>query len=107
LGDTKSPSTLHKRALGIGRHIFGGHFLRFQSLNQRTRARYTENKSVVGSTYPFSPGCLRNVCAACSHRVPGAWGQPLLRMTFDFPENDIRMSQYIADKAGLAVKSTQ
>jgi gluconate 2-dehydrogenase alpha chain len=27
-----------------------------------------------------------------------AWGRPLLRMTFDFPENDIRMSQYIADK---------
>ena len=27
-----------------------------------------------------------------------AWGQPLLRMTYDFPENDIRMSQYIADK---------
>jgi gluconate 2-dehydrogenase alpha chain len=27
-----------------------------------------------------------------------AWGLPLLRMTFDFPENDIRMSQHIADK---------
>src|ERR1700731_1474382 len=27
-----------------------------------------------------------------------AWGQPLLRMTFDFPDNDVRMSQYIADK---------
>jgi gluconate 2-dehydrogenase alpha chain len=27
-----------------------------------------------------------------------AWGLPLLRMTFDFPENDIRMSQYVADK---------
>jgi len=27
-----------------------------------------------------------------------AWGQPLLRMTFDFPENDIRMSQHVADK---------
>jgi gluconate 2-dehydrogenase alpha chain len=27
-----------------------------------------------------------------------AWGQPLLRMTFDFPDNDIRMSQHIADK---------
>jgi gluconate 2-dehydrogenase alpha chain len=27
-----------------------------------------------------------------------AWGRPLLRMTFDFPDNDIRMSQYIADK---------
>jgi hypothetical protein len=26
LGDTKGQSTLHKRALGIGRHIFGGHF---------------------------------------------------------------------------------
>jgi gluconate 2-dehydrogenase alpha chain len=28
-----------------------------------------------------------------------AWGRPLLRMTFDFPDNDVRMSQYIADKA--------
>ncbi|MDB5561984.1 MAG: family oxidoreductase [Hyphomicrobiales bacterium] len=27
-----------------------------------------------------------------------AWGQPLLRMTFDFPDNDTRMSQYVADK---------
>ncbi len=27
-----------------------------------------------------------------------AWGKPLLRMTFEFPENDIRMSQYIANK---------
>jgi gluconate 2-dehydrogenase alpha chain len=28
-----------------------------------------------------------------------AWGLPLLRMTFDFPENDIKMSTYITDKA--------
>jgi len=28
-----------------------------------------------------------------------AWGQPLLRITFDFPENDIRMSQYLTGKA--------
>jgi gluconate 2-dehydrogenase alpha chain len=28
-----------------------------------------------------------------------AWGLPLLRMTFDFPENDIRMSAYITEKA--------
>ncbi len=28
-----------------------------------------------------------------------AWGQPLLRITFDFPDNDVRMSQYVADKA--------
>ena len=28
-----------------------------------------------------------------------AWGQPLLRMTFDFPENDLKMSAYVTDKA--------
>jgi gluconate 2-dehydrogenase alpha chain len=28
-----------------------------------------------------------------------AWGQPLLRMTFDFPDNDIKMSAYLTDKA--------
>ena len=28
-----------------------------------------------------------------------AWGRPLLRMTFDFPTNDLRMSEYITGKA--------
>lgn len=28
-----------------------------------------------------------------------AWGLPLLRMTFDFPENDLKMSAYLTDKA--------
>ena len=28
-----------------------------------------------------------------------AWGLPLLRMTFDFPDNDLRMSRYVTDKA--------
>ena len=28
-----------------------------------------------------------------------AWGQPLLRMTFDFPANDLRMSAYVTGKA--------
>jgi gluconate 2-dehydrogenase alpha chain len=28
-----------------------------------------------------------------------AWGLPLLRMTFDFPENDLRMSRYVTSKA--------
>jgi gluconate 2-dehydrogenase alpha chain len=27
-----------------------------------------------------------------------AWGLPLLRMTFDFPDNDIRMSKYVTEK---------
>ena len=28
-----------------------------------------------------------------------AWGRPLVRMTFDFPENDLKMSQYVTAKA--------
>jgi gluconate 2-dehydrogenase alpha chain len=28
-----------------------------------------------------------------------AYGQPLLRFTFDFPENDIRMARYLTDRA--------
>ncbi|HYD56214.1 MAG TPA: GMC family oxidoreductase [Burkholderiales bacterium] len=28
-----------------------------------------------------------------------AWGQPLLRITFEFPENDIRMSAYLTEQA--------
>jgi gluconate 2-dehydrogenase alpha chain len=28
-----------------------------------------------------------------------AWGLPLLRMTFDFPDNDLKMSAYLTDKA--------
>ena len=28
-----------------------------------------------------------------------AWGQPLLRLTFDFPPNDLRMAQYVTKKA--------
>jgi gluconate 2-dehydrogenase alpha chain len=28
-----------------------------------------------------------------------AWGRPLLRITFDFPENDVRMSAYLTERA--------
>jgi gluconate 2-dehydrogenase alpha chain len=28
-----------------------------------------------------------------------AYGQPLLRMTFDFPQNDVKMSRYVTDRA--------
>lgn len=34
-----------------------------------------------------------------------AWGRPLVRMTFDFPENDLRMSQYVTDKAAGIAKA--
>jgi gluconate 2-dehydrogenase alpha chain len=28
-----------------------------------------------------------------------AWGQPLLRMTFDFPKNDLKMAEFVTEKA--------
>jgi gluconate 2-dehydrogenase alpha chain len=28
-----------------------------------------------------------------------AWGRPLLRMTFNFPDNDLKMSEYVTNKA--------
>jgi gluconate 2-dehydrogenase alpha chain len=32
-----------------------------------------------------------------------AWGRPLMRMTFDFPENDLKMSAFVTEKAhGIA-----
>ena len=33
------------------------------------------------------------------------FGRPLLRMTFDFPDNDIRMSNYLVDKMELIAKA--
>lgn len=35
-----------------------------------------------------------------------AWGRPLLRMTFDFPANDLRMSKYITDRAHDIARAT-
>jgi gluconate 2-dehydrogenase alpha chain len=34
-----------------------------------------------------------------------AWGQPLLRMTFDFPENDLKMSAYCTERATQIAKA--
>jgi gluconate 2-dehydrogenase alpha chain len=34
-----------------------------------------------------------------------AWGLPLLRMTFDFPENDLKMSAYLTDKAAQIARA--
>jgi len=34
-----------------------------------------------------------------------AWGQPLMRMTFDFPENDLKMSAYVTERAAEIAKA--
>jgi gluconate 2-dehydrogenase alpha chain len=64
-------------------------------------------KQAVARHYNHTVGLL---CHGSSHPTRGncldldptykdAWGQPLLRMTFDFPDNDVRMSRYVTDKA--------
>ena len=35
-----------------------------------------------------------------------AWGQPLLRMTFDFPQNDLKMAAFVTAKAVEIAKAT-
>jgi len=35
-----------------------------------------------------------------------AYGRPLLRMTFDFPQNDVKMSAYVTQKAHDIAKAT-
>jgi len=42
---------------------------------------------------------VRQNCLDLDPTYRDAWGQPLLRITFDFPENDIRMSEYLTGKA--------
>ena len=34
-----------------------------------------------------------------------SWGRPLLRMTFDFPENDLKMSEFVTGKAHEIAKA--
>jgi gluconate 2-dehydrogenase alpha chain len=34
-----------------------------------------------------------------------AWGQPLLRITFDFPENDVKLSAFVTDRATEIAKA--
>jgi len=41
----------------------------------------------------------RQNCLDLDPTYRDAWGQPLLRMTFDFPPNDLRLSAYVTDKA--------
>jgi gluconate 2-dehydrogenase alpha chain len=35
-----------------------------------------------------------------------AWGQPLLRVTFDFPQNDLKMSQFVTEQALQIARAT-
>jgi gluconate 2-dehydrogenase alpha chain len=66
---------------------------------KKSVARYynhTANINVHGSSM-----ASRNNFLDLDPTYKDAWGLPLLRMTFDFPPNDLRMSQFITEKARL------
>jgi gluconate 2-dehydrogenase alpha chain len=55
---------------------------------------HTSNLNVHGSSIAHAHNWLD-----LDPTYKDAWGLPLLRMTFDFPENDIKLSAYITGKA--------
>ncbi|MDB5941720.1 MAG: choline dehydrogenase and related flavoprotein-like protein [Ramlibacter sp.] len=59
---------------------------------------HTSNLNIHGSSLAVASNYLD-----LDPTYKDAWGQPLLRITFDFPVNDLRMSAYVTDKAmGIA-----
>ena len=56
------------------------------------------NHTVMISIHGSSVSQRQN-CLDLDPTYRDAWGQPLLRMTFDFPQNDLKMSAYLTAKA--------
>ncbi|MDX3905160.1 MAG: GMC family oxidoreductase [Pigmentiphaga sp.] len=56
------------------------------------------NHTSVLNIHGSSVSCTRNYLDL-DPTYRDAWGLPLLRMTFDFHENDLKMSQYVTGKA--------
>lgn len=84
-----------------------GRPINYQPVPPGTPSWGLEWKKALRETYPHHVGI---VCHGSSVAVPGnhldldpTWlddyGQPLLRMTFDFPDNDRRMSAWVLDRA--------
>jgi gluconate 2-dehydrogenase alpha chain len=56
------------------------------------------NHTVMFSLHGSSQAARQNY-ADLDPTYRDAWGQPLLRITFDFPQNDLRMAEYVTSKA--------
>jgi gluconate 2-dehydrogenase alpha chain len=90
----------------VGAIMTNGRPIEFHPTSPGTPAWGVEWKRAVARHYNHTIAIQQHGTSAASRlnyldldpTYEDAWGQPLLRMTFDFPENDIRMSQYIADK---------
>jgi gluconate 2-dehydrogenase alpha chain len=62
---------------------------------------HTLNINIHGSSMPRRANYLD-----LDPTYKDAWGQPLLRITFDFPQNDLKMAQFVTDKALAIAKAT-
>ncbi len=63
---------------------------------------HAANITITGSAQPWRGGYL-----SLDPTYKDAWGLPLLRVTYDFPDNDIRMSAFLTergDEIGRAMK---
>ena len=59
---------------------------------------HAANITITGSAQPWRGGYL-----SLDPTYKDAWGLPLLRVTYDFPDNDIRMSAFLTEKGdGIA-----
>jgi gluconate 2-dehydrogenase alpha chain len=56
------------------------------------------NHTVMFSLHGSSAAQKQNYCDL-DPTYRDAWGQPLLRITFDFPQNDLKMAAYVTAKA--------
>jgi gluconate 2-dehydrogenase alpha chain len=56
------------------------------------------NHTVMLNVHGSSSSCRQNYLDL-DPTYKDAWGQPLLRMTFDFPANDLKMADYVTQKA--------
>ena len=70
---------------------------------KKTVARYYNHTTVV-STHGSSIAVRQNYLDL-DPTYRDAWGQPLLRMTFDFSENDVKMSAFVTDRATEIAKA--
>jgi gluconate 2-dehydrogenase alpha chain len=60
----------------------------------RRHYNHTFNVRVHGSSMATRPNYL-----SLDPTYRDAYGQPVLRITFDFPDNDVRMANYVTDRA--------
>jgi gluconate 2-dehydrogenase alpha chain len=91
----------------IGPLLTGGRPIEFRPVPPGTPRWGREWKAAVARHYNHTVNILchgssmpvRTNCLDLDPSYRDAWGQPLLRVTYDFPDNDLKMSRFITAKA--------